>query len=290
MKKLFSLIFIILTTTLLFSCAGGNRIGYDSFEYGRYPQEIVSNKDTIDILNTLTDSDLNSDGYFTVNDVEYKKVVGKPFIENELYFTNNTLIRKDKVYYFIVKPIKWRVIEANDNKKVAITDQILDVTEYPKYITKNQDAQVPTKEITSIKYNESNLREFLNNDFYNLAFSKEEKKPITTKVEVANISGENPEYVEDKVWIPSYAEINLKTFQSDDDRYAFATDYAKAVGVDSFYDSPNSYYYNSSCYPLRTLSIATTSSIFYVNYYGKVTAVNNDSFYNNVSVRPCITL
>ena len=294
MKKLFSLIFISLATFLLFSCAGGNKIGYDSFEYGRYPQEIVSSKEIIDKLNTFTDTDVNADGYLVLDNVEYEKVVATPFVDGELYFSDNTTIRNGKVYYFKVKSIKWRVIEAKDNTKVAITDQILDVTEYPTYIVKNQDEVAkgaePIKEMKSVKYNESNLREFLNNDFYKLAFSNEDKEPKATKVEVANISGDNPKYVEDKVWIPSYKEINLNSFQSDDDRYAFATDYAKAVGVDCFFDSPNSYYYNASPYPLRTLSIASTASIFYVNYYGKVTSVSNDNYYKSVSVRPCITL
>lgn len=291
MKKIYALILSFVVLLVITSCKGGNRVGYTTIEYGRYPVEIVSSKEIIAQLNDLRietkDKDgnvtnvselRNQYGYFEIDGVEYERVIASPSGTEELYFSDNSPVREGKPFYFMVKPLKWRVLSTFDNAKVMICDNIIDVSNYLGDDSKH-------------RYDESNLREFLNGKFLEQAFSKEAKKPIPTKIEVSNIYGEDKKEIEDMVWIPSYEEImDTNNYKSDDDRYAFATDYAKAQGVEVFFDSPNSYYYNASPYPLRTVSTIRDNSIFYVDFYGKVTSVNNNSYYENVSVRPCITI
>lgn len=98
------------------------------------------------------------------------------------------------------EPIKWRVLSKNGNDLFLMADRSLDVWQYN--CTNN-----------AVTWETSGLRKWLNSDFLNKAFSKEEQKAIKT-TKVTN----NPQKLKnggkdtnDKVYIPSIEEmINSK--------------------------------------------------------------------------------
>ena len=89
-------------------------------------------------------------------------------------------------------------------------------------------------EYVDITWEECTLRSWLNEDFYQSAFSEEEQEWIAlTQV----INEDNPKYnteggndTEDKVFLLSIAEAN-EYFADDEDRKVYATQYAKDNGA-----------------------------------------------------------
>ena len=78
-----------------------------------------------------------------------------------------------------------------------------------------------------ISWQDCDLREWLNHEFYNAAFSASEKQLIKTTHCTDN--GKGCPDTEDKVFLLSVAEINdVSEFQGKDWRRAVGTDYAKA--------------------------------------------------------------
>jgi len=118
--------------------------------------------------------------------------------------------------------IEWLVLEKQDDKALVISKYALDAKHYHKGWS---DATWET----------CALREWLNNDFINDAFSDEEKKLIPTVTVEAHA---NPEFdtdpgnaTQDKVFLLSIDEAN-KYFSSDSARQCEPTDYAFANGLD----------------------------------------------------------
>ena len=63
---------------------------------------------------------------------------------------------KDKAYDFKDEPIKWRVLKEAEGTYQVLTESVLDSHSYDDSIC---------------NYKESDIREWLNDDFYNNAFS-----------------------------------------------------------------------------------------------------------------------
>lgn len=79
------------------------------------------------------------------------------------------------------EPIKWRILSQNGDDVFLLADQNLDCQIYDEY----------SEESTDVTWENCALRKWLNEDFYNDAFSNEEKNSIQT-TEVVN--EDNPEY------------------------------------------------------------------------------------------------
>lgn len=278
MKKSLAIFLSFFLFLMLFSCQGGNKIAYNTINYGEYPQTIVSDTKLIEKLNELDSSSINSNGYYSYEGKEYAKVVANPYPTKEVYYSTNRLVRKGRTDYFLVEPIEWRITKSNDATNLLLSTMILDNTAY----SLNNE----------LSYKDSNLRLFLNNDFYNLAFSKENNKPIETKIDSFDNDG-NTIYTNDKVSIPSTTEL-LKDygFLSNDDRYTFATDYARAKGADVYInDGPNSYFYNASLYPTRSYAeMEEKKGLYYVDFFGKLEFTDATNLYSCCSVRPSILI
>ncbi len=117
--------------------------------------------------------------------------------------------------------IEWLVLDKQDNKILVISKYGLDAKPY-------------NTEYANITWENCTLRSWLNDDFYNTAFSADEKKAIVQ----SEVSAEkNPKYdtnpgndTTDKVFMLSISEVN-KYFSSDSARQCAATDYAIAQGA-----------------------------------------------------------
>ncbi len=141
---------------------------------------------------------------------------------------------------FKVESIKWRVLEINNGEALILSEKILDTHMFSEEIN---------------NYADSEIRRWLNNEFYNKAFNEEEKSRIVvTNVDNTEKStnpnddskfwndGKN-EYVcentNDKIFLLSEQEATKKEYGFDADirvedlnRQKQGTDYAKSQGLD----------------------------------------------------------
>src|SRR5690554_1014047 len=199
--------------------------------YGTYPQTVVDDSSLISSLNSLTST--NANGYYEFEGEEYAKVVAHPFYD-DYKFINGSTIQSNQTYYFKVEPIKWRVLEEADGTYTLLSEYIIDKQ---VFYASSDNRTIGDQTIYANNYEHSTIREWLNNAFYNKAFSTLEKVSIlTTLVDNSALTTEalpNPFFSNntmDKVYLPSYGEASSyryfsKTYGSGT---SITTDYARA--------------------------------------------------------------
>ena len=148
-------------------------------------------------------------GFFVYNKSEYK--VGKT-IEFGNYPQD-----KDGTE----KPIEWIVMKKEGNQVLLLSKYVLDAKPY-------------NEELEEVTWETSDIRQWLNNEFYTTAFNKAEKAKIQTSL-IKNednseygTSGEND--TEDKVFLLSKKEAKT-LFSNNEEKIAKATEYAEKSGV-----------------------------------------------------------
>lgn len=144
------------------------------------------------------------------------------------------------VYWFKYEPIKWRILDPSTG--LIMCDIAIDSQAYNNWYIYNSGESYGDASCTyyDSNYAKSSIRTWLNDDFYNTAFSDSEKFNIL-KTELDNSSTYSSKYdatsTTDKVFLLSYADsINSKYgFSSNNTTYDTArqlksTDYAKSQG------------------------------------------------------------
>ena len=118
------------------------------------------------------------------------------------------------------KPIEWIVMKNEGNQVLLLSKYVLDAKPY-------------NKELKAVTWETSDIRQWLNNEFYTTAFNKAEKAKIQTSL-IKN--EDNSEYrtdggndTEDKVFLLSEKEADT-LFSNDEERIAQATEYAQKSG------------------------------------------------------------
>ena len=118
------------------------------------------------------------------------------------------------------KPIEWIVMKNEGNQVLLLSKYVLDAKPYDEW--------------EAVTWQTSDIRQWLNNEFYTTAFNKSEKAKIQTSL-IKNednsehgTSGGND--TEDKVFLLSEKEVET-LFSNDDERIAKATGYAEKSGV-----------------------------------------------------------
>ena len=173
------------------------------------------------------------------------------------------------------KPIEWIVMKKEGNQVLLLSKYVLDAKSY------NEGWGDVTWEI-------SDIRQWLNNEFYTTAFNKAEKAKIQTSV-IKN--EDNSEYgtsggndTEDKVFLLSEKEADT-LFSDEEERIAKATEYAEKLGVDINENSEE----KGAWWWLRSPG----NDSFYaalVNYYGWVYGDGIGVNCNVYGVRPALHL
>lgn len=152
------------------------------------------------------------------------------------YYTNT-------VYWFKWEPITWRILSQENGKALIMSNLILDSQQY--YHEVSGTRTIDGKTVYPNNYKESDIRNWLNSDFYNAAFD-ELSKDFIIQTEVDNsastTSNDDNEYAcentYDKVFLLSYSDV-LNTrygFESNSNSYDTfrqlkTTDYAQCQGV-----------------------------------------------------------
>lgn len=170
--------------------------------------------------------------------------------------------------------IEWIVLAKDIDKMLVISDKAIDCKPY------NTSSANVTWETCS-------LRNWLNNDFINSAFSATEKTMISS-VKVS--ADKNPDYdtdagndTEDKVFLLSIEEAN-RYFNNDSERRCIPTEYAKANGAFTFEkdDTSNCFWW------LRSQGGYSNKSASVVNSNGTVGKYGNAVDYSGDCVRPAM--
>ncbi len=269
MKKIITIFLILLVTITFTSCAKNeekpkddyiinDRIYATEIELGYYPQVKVTDEL---ILQELIKQ--------TVNE------------ENKVEYLDKTYLVINNEYYEYL-PIVWDLIDVNGNK-YYISRYILDQQEFlnVEYVmvvgslSYSKKPGIP-KGIFANNYEYSDLREWLNNEFYNTIFTDEEK----AKLQKISYDG-----LEDYVYTLATSEItNLNNPATN------PTDYATTIGCDVCTVEDN--------YPgfdgmgvswLRTPNDVHLYRVHALNYDGIVYEYV-DCHYEGVGVRPVIAL
>ena len=100
----------------------------------------------------------------------------------------------------VPSPILWRVLERTDNELFLLSDLILDCRRYH-----GKTAEVTWRDAVDITWQDCDLRDWLNQEFFETAFDPSEKKYIQTVL--CQDNGEGSPDTNDKVFLLSVKEV-----------------------------------------------------------------------------------
>ena len=162
---------------------------------------------------------------FNEEEIHFSKVIVKTHFQSESVSIGDhiTLGNYKQGAKGEIQPIEWRVLDVKDGKALVISEKMLD------YLPYNQSYK-------NVTWENSTLRQWMNEKFFNSAFWSDEKRKIVT---VTNYNPMNPEYgtaggrtTRDIIFALSIDELK-KYFSSDNDRIARTTDYAHSKEYDN---------------------------------------------------------
>ena len=243
--------------------------------YGLYPQKNVNDSTLISALNKLTTSGIN--GWYLYENEYYAKLSATP---NKPFYTfdNGTKIVSGTTYWFKCEPITWNVLSNTSGEYYILSSLLLDAHRYNEYYTGTKDGHYANN------YEYSEIRAWLNNDFYNSAFALGNSYIQTTIVDnsAATTDSTSNSYAcnntQDKVFLPSYQDyINSSYGFSDsedltDTRCCKTTDWARARGA--WYNSTDSSQLYNDFYWTRSPSSDSSNVACYVDSDGSICYVD----------------
>lgn len=224
----------------------GNNKGWTAYDY-------KTSDDNVDYIWYL-DVDEDNDGDMDYRGVYFKKPITSnmgSYNENNRRQENHGYWQKS-VYWFKFEPIMWRILTIENGKAIILSQMVIDSSYYSN--TKNS-REIDSQTVYGNNYEYSAIRAWLNDNFYNTAFSADEKG-IINEVEVDNSeSSTNPAtnsayYNEgvnefactdtnDNVWLLSVKEATTEEYgfnaditATDAARQKKPTDYATCKGVE----------------------------------------------------------
>ena len=203
---------------------------------GEYPQTKVTDEALIASLNRI--DDINSKGYYEYGGEQYEKNYGT---------------------YYKIEPIHWRYLDS-DGSSLFVTSE---------YLLSNQKFN---KNSYSNNYKNSTIREWLNSDFLNKAFTDDSYIITSTVDNSESTTGYTPnshvcETTYDKLFLLSYQELYNSEygFTSNQARSCKATDYAT-----SSYCSTKPQYFNCGPYWTRSPRPQDSSTPNFVDFDGRL--------------------
>ena len=306
----------------------------DIIQFGSYPQSEVKDAQTINALNILAPEwdNWTSYGYYSSGtgdygtmkkgdwmryvDIKYdgNKYRGVKFTKYRPYDTygssSNTYqddngYSTNTVYWFKFEPIDWRALDPTAG--LVMCETIIDSQPYSNTVYYNRNVKEYFNDSSynyyACDYETSSIRKWLNNDFYNTAFTDSEKKEINittlnndgycTSVSITGYEKFDSGLTNDKIFLLSYNESRNSDFgfnssgsDYDKARYAQGSNYAKCQGL-WVYRSSGSVYNNNSYWNLRSPSDHSVYCCI-VNYHGISYGGGTGVGHSGTGVRPAL--
>lgn len=260
--------------------------------YGLYPQKNVNDSTLVSALNALTTPESN--GWYLYEGDYYAKVSATPYSSSHV-FDNSTTIVSGTTYWFKCEPVVWNVLSNNSGEYYVLSSVLLDAHCYYNS-TSNRTIDGQTVYPNNYKY--SDIRSWLNNDFYNSAFALSNSHIQTTTVDnsAATTFSTSNSYAcantEDKVFLPSYKDYINSSYgfstsgTSSNTRYCKTTDWARARGA--WYSTTSSYLYNG-WYSTRSPNSIYNYWVYQVGCDGYI-GLNGNVNTTYSSVRPGLSI
>lgn len=295
------------------------RVTYDCVWFGEYPQsEVVMAgsiaEDALEKMNeyfqvkyevvtadefaVIQNANYDDNGDAEINGVKYRRLKGEDATyccpEEDLDWYPNYDWKGDYTtyHYFKYEPIKWRVLDVNNDEAFLLSDVILNNLYYHS-------------ESDEVFWSESTMRSWLNgygasdnkskidysnNNFLESAFSSSEQMAIKTNL----ITGHDNVYDEgitdggpdtiDKIFLLSTSEVDGKYGFSnslyDEARKSKTSTYASAMGA----------YYDYDGWYLRSPGIEGNSAVALVDSSGKLYSLGSGVHYGSEGIRPALYL
>lgn len=257
--------------------------------FGEYPQTIKANDVTITETTDGRGYYLGSDGYY------YAEVTATPYGSGYSGYTFSTsaTVTRGTVYYFKVEPIKWRILSESGGTALILCESIIANKRYNEYYEGTKNG------VYANNYKESEIRAWLNDEFYNTAFNTLQQELIQiTEVDNSVYStgfSSNPytcANTNDKIFLPSYREMvntayGFSSNSSDYDtaRRRLTSDYSRATGV--WMDAYTGYYGNGYWWLRSPLDLYSYLAR-YVSYDGYIDG--NYVYNSNIGVVPALVI
>ena len=306
----------------------------DIIQFGSYPQSEVKDESLIADLNALAPEwdEWTSYGYYSGNgqigsmvsgdwmrytDIIYsgtkyrgvKFTKYRPYVVYETSFSDqdDNGYSTDTTYWFKFESIDWRILEPGSG--FILCETIIDSQPYSNtfYMDFNGDYPYcffndsPYKNYAS-DYETSSIRQWLNYNFYNIAFSESEKEKISTtelnndgyytSVGITNYEKLDGNKTEDKIFLLSYNEVtnNAYGFSSNSSEYDIArgaksSEYAKCQGLVQFSLEPP--YFGNTNWMLRTPGI-DSAAICVVDAEANVERSGGVEYTTRYGIRPAL--
>lgn len=161
-------------------------------------------------------------------------------------------------------PIEWIVLDSQEDRMLLLSKYTLDAKPFHEV------------EDWNVTWAECTLRNWLNEEFFNSAFSEEERARILS---VTNATADAPD-TQDSVFLLSLDELNTY-FPDEESRIAEATEYAVAQGGRVSRETGKTYWW------LRTKATPDDAALM-VRYDGKVNEFGDSMEAEIYTVRPAI--
>ncbi len=300
MKRKMVAFFVVIASVICFvafptACSGEEK-DENTYLFGSYPQSRVTNSRLTNALNVAAGTKPTSEdsyswisyGYYssgsnttdymwyqdvTYNEEEYRGVYftsyrphrttdDSPTNDNTYQYANGYSL--NAVYWFKYEPIKWRILEEENGYATLLCEMIIDGQEYYHL---EETKTVGEETVYPNNYAESNIRRWLNGNFYETAFNESEQKIIQTVTvdnSVASTGYSSNPYAcndtEDRVWLLSYKEAT----ELDNEKQT--TEYARCQGVYVYKNTSSNYVGNSSWW-LRSPGNSNSRFAVGISYY-----------------------
>lgn len=277
----------------------------DVVEFGSYPQSKVN--DTVKLFflsmkikkwtsydyysgsnlspGTMKQSDYMKYADFTFAGQKYRAVKFSSYRpywtyyspEDKYSYQDDNGYKKNMVYYFKYETLKWRILDPSTGYMMC--EQIIDAQPYSNTVYYHSTGELSSEAFVeqdeskanhyTCLYSSSSIRQWLNNDFFNDAFTDEKNEIALTQLDNRAYSSVFKKYnspsTNDKIFLPSYNDmINEKygfssdPLEKDEQRCSSASDYSKCQGlwVHSSVSDKTGYY----IWRLRNASFSSTDT------------------------------
>lgn len=260
--------------------------------FGSYPQTYVNDEATINNLKTLENA---NDNRAILEYDENGDGVKEKFMaletDREVKSISNGDIIKPGINYFRFEPISRMILSDNNGEKKLFSEHVLDASPFEAEGYDYFDVENGINVRRYDDYSKSDIREFVTNDFYNIAFSESEKSQIlTTFVDnsEAVYGYEEVKYTcedtYDKVYLISYIESRSDFIYDYGLKGAKATDFSACLNIADF--SYNASDYGTVSYRTRNGGLYSGESAYRI--YG--TSGAGVLCTTNIGIRPAINI